>query len=80
VRFSWPGTSFAIEESVVDYVITSRNDEGKVIGSTGGGDSNRISYLSSKSVEVGGIDDTPGGLRPYANSTAVQSAGMGDGR
>lgn len=71
---------FAIEESVVDYVITSRNEEGKVTGVLAAAvRTESLDYLKKMS-RAAGLSIRRVGLRPYANAMAVQSAGLVDGK
>ncbi len=71
---------FAIEESVVDYVITSRNEEGKVIGVLAAAVRTETLNYFQKVCRSAGLTIRRVGLRPYANFMAVQAAGLVDGK
>jgi hypothetical protein len=67
---------FAIEESVVDYVITARNEEGKVTGVLAAAvRTETLNYLQ-KLARSAGLTIRRVGLRPYANFMAVQSGNL----
>jgi len=66
---------FAIEESVVDYVVTNRNDEGKVTGVLAAAVRTEYVDFLKHAAQKAKLSVSRIGLKPYANFLAVRASG-----